>query len=88
MAEIKVREDGYVIGLSREQLAEMFKKNPQAAEAIQYLEDGLSYLNYAKLGNARGNNNPEEDYETGIGFVMMALDTLRGDKKCSSYQAF
>ncbi len=72
-----VREDGYVKGLSGAQLREMFKKSPQAAVAIQYLEDGLSYLNYAKLGNDRGMKNPEEDYETGIGFVMTALDTLR-----------
>jgi hypothetical protein len=79
MAEIKVREDGYVIGLSREQLTEMLKKNPQAAEAIQYLEDGLSYLSYAKLGSDRGTNNPEDDYKTGIGFVMSALDTLCGN---------
>jgi len=58
----------------------MFKKNPQAAEAIQYLEDRLSYLNYAKNGSDMGSNNPEEDYEVGIGFVMMALGTLRVHK--------
>jgi len=72
-----VREDGYVKSLNGTQLREMFKKSPQAAEAIQYLEDGLSYLNYAKLGSDRGMNDPEKDYETGIGFVMTALDTLR-----------
>ena len=77
MAEIEVREDGYVKGLNREQLTKMFEKNPQAAVSVQYLEDGLSYLNYAKLGSDMGNNNPDEDYETGIGFVMMALATLR-----------
>jgi hypothetical protein len=79
MAEIKVREDGYVKSLNGEQLREMFKKNPQDAEAIQYLEDGLSYLSYAKLGSDRGTYNPEEDYKTGIGFVMSALDTLCGN---------
>jgi len=61
-----VREDGYVKSLNGTQLREMFKKSPQAAEAIQYLEDGLSYLNYAKLGSDRGMNDPEKIMKHGL----------------------
>ncbi len=37
---------------------------------------GLSYLNYAKLGSDRGLNDPEKNYDTGIGFIMSALEEL------------
>jgi hypothetical protein len=75
----RVRKDGYVRSLNRTELMEIFKKNPQDSEAIQYLEDGLGYLNYAKLGSDRGYGDPEKDYEAGIGFIKTALDVLRGD---------
>ena len=47
---------------------------------IQYLEDGLSYLNYAKLGSTMGSCDPEDDYRTGISFVMDALYELVDEK--------
>lgn len=79
MSSIKVREDGYVISLNRTQLEELFEKNPQAAVAVQYLEDGLSYLNYSKVGSTRGTKDPEMDYKTGIDFIKSALNVLRSD---------
>ena len=48
--------------------------------AIQCLEDGLSYLNYAKIGLCMGECDPEADYKTGISFVMDALGQLLDEK--------
>ena len=78
---VKVNENGYVHSLNKTQLEELFEKNPQAAVAVQYLEDGLSYLNYSKIGSTRGTKNPEMDYKTGIDFIKSALNVLRSDIK-------
>ena len=47
---------------------------------IQYLEDGLSYLNYRKMGSCMGQCDPKADYETGISFIMDALYELIDEK--------
>ena len=73
-----VSEDGYVYRLNREQLKAIEKeKGPEVMTAIQLLQDGLSYINYAKNGSTMGSNNPEEDYEFGIGCLYEALLELR-----------
>ena len=52
--KILVREDGYVRAKVTVQTRQ--SKNYMS---IQYLEDGLSYLNYAKLGSDRGLGKPD-----------------------------
>jgi len=68
MENIMVREDGYV-------RVTMDKYNKNSV-AIHHLEDGLSYLNYAKNETNTGTGNPEEDYKIGKAFILSALSTL------------
>jgi len=76
MAEIIEKEDGYVYVKPTTGV-----QSGRHNEAIHYLEDGLSYLNYAKFGSDRGLNNPEADYKTGIGFIKSALQVLVEEEK-------
>ena len=71
MSSIKVSEDGYVNTNITQKM-----KESESYLAIQYLEDGLSYLNYAKLKSDRGCKDPKKDYDVGIDFVMSALNSL------------
>jgi len=73
------REDGYVYHLSREQLYAIEKeKGSEVMTAIQLLQSGLSYINYAKNGSTMGTIDPEQDYKFGMDFVYEALSVLRG----------
>lgn len=71
MKNIITREDGYVMANITEEI-----KNSNNYAAIQYLEDGLSYLNYAKLGSSTGTCNTEVEYETGMTYILSALEVL------------
>ena len=71
MVEIIEREDGYVSVKTTNRV-----QNGKHSDTIQYLEDGLSYLNYAKIGSDRGLKDPEADYRTGMGFIRSALQVL------------
>ena len=71
MDKIKVSKGGYVT--TRVTSKTKMSKNYMA---IQLLEDGLSYLNYAKLGSDLGLKDPEKDYAVGIDFIMDALYEL------------
>ena len=73
--KILVRKNGYV----KAKIPEVIKYSENYMP-IQYLEDGLSYLNYAKSGSNRGLCDPEADYKTGISFVMDALYELVDEK--------
>jgi hypothetical protein len=73
--KILVRKDGHV----RAEIPAAIKRSDNYM-AIQCLEDGLSYLNYAKIGSRRGQSDPEADYKTGINFVMDALGQLLDEK--------
>ncbi len=76
MAEIIEREDGYVSVKTTNRV-----QNGKHSDAIQYLEDGLSYLNYARLDSNRGLKDPEKDYETGMGFIRSALQVLAEEEE-------
>ena len=69
--KILVRKNGHV----RAEISASLKRSDKYVP-IQSLEDGLSYLNYAKIGSHRGQYDPEVDYQTGINFVMDALGQL------------
>ena len=73
--KIWVRKNGYV-----KAKIPVAIKHSDKYMAIQCLEDGLSYLNYAKLGSTMGLCDPEADYKTGISFVMDALYELVDEK--------
>ena len=73
--KILVRKDGYV----KAKIPVAIKRSDNYMP-IQCLEDGLSYLNYAKTGSCMGLCDPDADYETGIGFVMDALYELIDEK--------
>jgi hypothetical protein len=69
--KVLVRTDGHV----RAKIPAAIKRSDNYM-AIQCLEDGLSYLNYAKVGSNMGHCDPEVDYQTGISFIMDALYEL------------
>jgi hypothetical protein len=73
--KILVRKDGHV----RAEIPAAIKRSDNYMP-IQCLEDGLSYLNYAKVGSHMGQCDPEADYQTGISFVMDALYELLDEK--------
>ena len=68
MEKIKVSKSGFVTATVTPKI-----KMSKNYMAIQLLEDGLSYLNYAKLGSNMGLKDPERDYEVGIDFITDAL---------------
>jgi len=72
MADIETTAKGYV---SVTGLSEAFKKTANYA-IIQYLEDGVSYLNYANCKSNMGHGNVKEDLETGLFFINCAFDIL------------
>ena len=73
--KILVRKNGHV--KAKIPKAIKYSKNYMP---IQYLEDGLSYLNYAKSGSCMGSCDPKDDYKTGISFIMDALYELVEEK--------
>lgn len=72
MAYIETTAKGFV---SVKELSEAFKNTDNYA-VIQYLEDGVSYLNYANSESNMGNGNVKEDLETGLFFINCAFDIL------------
>jgi hypothetical protein len=74
--KVLVRTDGHV----RAKIPAAIKRSDNYM-AIQCLEDGLSYLNYAKVGSNMGHCDPEVDYHTGIDFILYALAELLDEKK-------
>ena len=74
--KVLVRTDGHV----RAKIPAAIKRSDNYM-AIQCLEDGLSYLNYAKVGSNMGHCDPEVDYHTGIDFILYALAELLNEKK-------
>ena len=71
MSKISVSKNGLVSATISEEI-----KKSKNYLAIQYLEDGLSYLNYAKYNSSMGLNDPKKDYKTGVSFIMSALEEL------------
>ncbi len=72
---ILVKESGYV---KAKVTTEMKQSNNYMA--IQYLEDGLSYLNYAKLGSFSGTGDPQKDHDVGMSFIMDGLCELADER--------
>ena len=77
VAEISISDKGYVStlgGLAQENRKRIL--TGEAGMAIQLLEDGLSYLNYAELGSDMGMQDKEKDHAIGMGFIYDALQSL------------
>jgi len=78
--KVSVTNDGYVKAKVSDSVKHSKNYGP-----IQYLENGLSYLNYANIGSCMGLCDPEADHRTGISFIMDALHELLDEKNMDDF---